>query len=247
MDQISPYSRIFYRLSPLAAVFLLAVACTSSFTEPQATRAVCGPPWTREEVDYSGQDLSAKDFSARHLRNVNFAGAKLRGANFANSCFSGGAKFAEADAEGAKYVNAAFWADFTRANLRHANFNGASLGQSFFDQADLRDSSLAHTTSPTTVFFRDADLRGADFSFSKLLGHFARADLRGANFRNADLTMANFDHANLQGADMRGAIMTDRTLAIAREGNAIVADVKIVPELDAVTCGAGCARPNQTP
>lgn len=235
-------SIIIMAVSTLAALSLAMGCAPVPVPGEIAVRAVCGPPWTRDEIDYSGQDFSGQDFSGRHLRNFNFNAATLRQANFANSCFSGGVKFRDVDAEGANYANSAFWADFTQANLQRANFEGAVLGQSFFDRADLRDASLARTSSPTSVFFRNADLRRADLSSSKLLGVFTGADLRSANFRNANLAYSTFESANIENADMRGAIMTERVLAYARAGKAIVDNVKIVPEPVAVTCGTGCSR-----
>ena len=77
------------------------------------------------------------------------------------------------------------------------------------------------------IDFRNADLRGVDFS-GAYLGHarFDGADLRGADFRGADLNRAIFAGADLREADFRGADcvrvdMEGANLALADFSNAV--------------------------
>ena len=58
-----------------------------------------------------------------------------------------------------------------------------------------------------------ADLRGADLRDADLLG----ADLRDADLRGADLRDADLRGANLRGADLRGADLPDHTFVIMGE------------------------------
>ncbi len=59
----------------------------------------------------------------------------------------------------------------------------------------------------------DADLRFADFSQADLPGAIlVRANLEGANFKQAKLTRADLSGANLRGADLRNTDMTEAVL-----------------------------------
>ncbi|WP_228841632.1 MULTISPECIES: pentapeptide repeat-containing protein [unclassified Haloarcula] len=86
-------------------------------------------------------------------------------------------------------------ADFTRSNLRDANFSSSDLSHSSFREADLSNANLSHT-SLVEVKLTNADLSSADLS---------DADLKGANLTDAKLANADLTNANLKGSVMDGA------------------------------------------
>ncbi len=109
--------------------------------------------------------------------------------------------------------------DLTGANLARANLAGANLSGSILDLADLsgadlRDSNF--TGSSGGRLFSRANLRGANFqdvnlSAAKLNG----ADICGVNLRGALLSGADLVEANLSRADLRSAYLSQANLAMA--------------------------------
>ena len=85
----------------------------------------------------------------------------------------------------------------TGADLCKADFDGASLTESTFARANLRECSLDRVEGAGVV------LRGADLVGATLVqAHLDDADLRGA-----DLTGADLRELRAHGADFRGAIL----------------------------------------
>ena len=94
-----------------------------------------------------------------------------------------------------------------RAELRHANFSGASL-----TFADLSGS----------------DASGADFTgIQSYAANFSRAQLDGANLESSDFTGANLNGAHLEKANLRGAKMEGTTFSGADMSMAILTDTDL--------------------
>lgn len=74
--------------------------------------------------------------------------------------------------------------------------------------ADLRRLDLAHAHVPPDISLRAANLRGARFDGTRLIGtDFSNSDLQGASFRGALLGGADFSGADLSGAVFDRATM----------------------------------------
>lgn len=100
-------------------------------------------------------------------------------------------------------------AKFDRSNLSYANFYGADLEEAKFKRAVLHGSNFQNAYLQKAKF-DDARLTCARFAGAKLQdAKFKKADLRGADFRGADLRDADFKDADLRGADLRGAVLDD--------------------------------------
>jgi hypothetical protein len=86
------------------------------------------------------------------------------------------------------------------AQLRRADFTGATLDGANFYDADLREAEFVLAQLQGARFF-NAQLRGASFARAQLQGaFFDHAQLQGAAFDLAQLQGAAFDSAQLQGA-----------------------------------------------
>jgi uncharacterized protein YjbI with pentapeptide repeats len=85
--------------------------------------------------------------------------------------------------------------DFAASRATDADFSGASLRQSGFQQAVLARTRMQGIEA-LGANFAQARMRGADFR---------RASLVGADFSNADLVDTMLDHANLSDATMTAA------------------------------------------
>ena len=185
-------------------------------------------------ADLSGADLSKVDLSAARLDRVVIIGARFDGANLAGASLlrpsnfstlaalpSEAASFANADLRGAK-----MFGRFTRANLRGANLEGATLapfGRTGFIEHLWRTDLLGADLSQATLTGADltytllafSNLRGANLSGAIL----KRADLSGADLTGADLTGADLTEADLEGAVLKNVRGLD-TAALARARNA---------------------------
>jgi len=164
-------------------------------------------------LDLSGLDLTGVSFRAARVNKTKFTKARLVGAIFdqtwaleANfdgadlskaSLFAAqmqGSSFRFADFSGARIAG-----DFSRANLRDANFAGADLS------ADMKNQSMGLMR----VVFRSADLEGSNFKGANL----ARADLQFAKLGGANLSGADISGAEAGGADFRAALLSDTNLS----------------------------------
>lgn len=108
-----------------------------------------------------------------------------------------------------------------KANLLSANFQGAFLRSSDFQQSRLCQANF-HRACLTGSDLTDADLENANLSASILMGvKFVRAKMKNANLRNADLTgadltgaedltMTQFEGAKLDGAQLPEYLKQDQ-------------------------------------
>lgn len=107
--------------------------------------------------------------------------------------------------------------DFTRANLKGANFSGmkicnvdfegANLEQANFEGATITSSNFRYVTGPAN--FSRASIKYTGFNHSKLGGSlFTHATLESTGFDSADLRNTNFDHSTLIAVNFYKANLT---------------------------------------
>lgn len=129
-----------------------------------------------DRADFSGAALDEATFLEATGTQTNFKGADLRNARFVAACnFEG--------------------ADFSDANMMHANLRGTRLLRASFIHTALDGADLS-----------ECDLREAHFYRAVAKDtRFVKADLRQAVFVSANLMQAILQRANVLGADFRGA------------------------------------------
>jgi uncharacterized protein YjbI with pentapeptide repeats len=97
----------------------------------------------------------------------------------------------------------------SKADLRNAIFQGASLIQADLREAKLQGANLI-AADLTGANLTKANLQKAELNGATLYkANFQGADLREANIRNADLVKTNFEHANLTGCSVYGISVWD--------------------------------------
>lgn len=195
-----------------------------------------------KEVDFLGSNLSAGNFSGSSFVQADFSGANLKNANMSYSdCSSAnfsallekasqqyfsqenGLSIPETGyflqkTEGADCTNV----DFSYANLKNTNFNGAILVDAKCIGVDAHNATFISQTSsekypnvaPETA--KAADCSGAVFSYANLKQvdfteaqlekvNFEGSDCSGAVFKNTNCSNVNFSYTNLSGANFTGA------------------------------------------
>lgn len=135
------------------------------------------------------------------LRKIHFGSANLKGANISNSdcsnCSLLGANLNNATLRGVR---------LDRAYLSESNMNSIDLSFAWLRESVLKNSHIRNGV------FLQADLTGADLSFSDLQGavfhqselndvNFTGANLKAAKFIQTDLSTVSFRQANIEGAD----------------------------------------------
>lgn len=90
-------------------------------------------------------------------------------------------------------------ADFKKAYMRLASFQGSDLRKVDFSGADLTAGKFSRT-----------NLAGANLTRANAAG----IELNGANLQNADLSYARLDAAQLRGADLTGAKLVGTNLRL---------------------------------
>jgi uncharacterized protein YjbI with pentapeptide repeats len=138
-------------------------------------------------ADLKGANFEGAVLDQAWMLNVNLTGANLKGANLFQAQLVG------ATLDRADFSNARVASDLSKASVKGARFNGASLG------ADMKNQSMGLMRG----VLRKADLEGADFTGADL----SRVDFEFASLKGANLTDANLMRASLGGADLTGAII----------------------------------------
>ena len=163
------------------------------------------------------------NLSGANLRGANLSGANLRGADLS------GANLLLTNLQRANLSRARFdiaenltFTNFTAANLTEVNFSGRQLMGANFAAADLRGADFSKAN------LSQADLRGTNFTGANLNssnlegaliidanlgggainGEDSRADLRYANLKGVNLSLATSKNPNdlkIVGADITGA------------------------------------------
>ena len=96
---------------------------------------------------------------------------------------------------------------FNRANLAHADLDGADLRGSTFEKADLREATLVRAkfqTNFTSAQLEHANLRGAT-GVVRFGGGALGAALRGTDFRGSQLAVTGIDGEPSLGDHLQGA------------------------------------------
>ncbi len=92
----------------------------------------------------------------------------------------------------------------------------------YLDNVDLSSLNLSYAN------FRDASLRGTNFSYCRLIEtDFVRADLEGSHFFKANLYGALLDQANLSNADLRNSTLWWVTLVETKLRSADISNSKV--------------------
>jgi uncharacterized protein YjbI with pentapeptide repeats len=165
---------------------------------------------TGQKIDLSGKDMSGDDLTGLDLSGANLVRADLSNANLH------GVKLVDANLTGARLANADLtFAWFIRANFTRADLHGATL------QTVVTSSGMENTPDQAATFV------AADLSDTHTTVHFSFADMRGAKFSRANMTvvMANqsmgllrteFKSCDLDGANFEGAGLGHVTFRFAR-------------------------------
>jgi uncharacterized protein YjbI with pentapeptide repeats len=163
-------------------------------------------------------DFCEADLSKAKLRGVDLSGAILRAADLSNADLSN--------------------ANLSKTNLRGVDLSGAILRAADLSNADLSNAKLSKTNlnnaklnkinpngpdlPKTMVLAIRANLSGADLREAKLCGlDLSTADLSGANLSGLDLSRfdlsgASLSRANLNGANLHGANLQGADLSRAK-------------------------------
>ncbi|MFF9868528.1 pentapeptide repeat-containing protein [Streptomyces sp. NPDC013953] len=132
------------------------------------------------------------------------------------------------------------WAFLDGADLQKADLHSANLDAAYLEGANLRRARLAGASLSATTLKR-ANLRGADVTCGGVAVDpetgevFERTDcvnlehasLDGADLRGAKMSDTNLSNATLKGADLRGADLTRSNLTNADFRGARLAGVKL--------------------
>lgn len=161
------------------------------------------------QCNLAGADLSfvratKAELALADLTSANLEGALLEHANLTQANLTGArcarAKLARANLRNAKVAEADFsGADLTHADLQRICLSTANFAGANFSHADLTECDLEGMTLPGALFDH------CNFTRAHLTGTvMPRADLRGARFREAGLAEIDWEGADLRGADLRG-------------------------------------------
>lgn len=211
------------------------------------------------DADLSKSNLSlanlseAKFINCRNLSQATLSSANLNRAKFRDVDLSK-SKLNSANLSEAKFINTDLCeADLTSANLSQAKLINTDLSKAKmyltnlekvkFRNVNFRDNELLQEAN-----FTEADLRGINFTNTKLLyipnigssmrlnkPNFSGANLRkasfnglylrSANFTNADLSQADLSKANLLNANFEGA-----NLQMTKMNQALCSEATVFPE-----------------
>jgi uncharacterized protein YjbI with pentapeptide repeats len=167
-------------------------------------------------VDISAANLYGAKMIDAYLRGARLTGAILIGAKLLRADLTDAdlsqaslnqAELHDAHLDGAKLGADLTNAEFQRAHLTGADFNGARLIGTIFAYADLQGANLT-SQYLTDAGFLGANLTGANLTAANLTG----THLRGANLTGARLVGAQLNDAWLDGADFTGADLTSARL-----------------------------------
>jgi uncharacterized protein YjbI with pentapeptide repeats len=186
------------------------------------------------ELDLAGVDFKGAKLSNTKMYGVELAGANLEGADLRDSVLDRAVitktNFKNANLENVTLLRVSIFTglerniaeapSFAGANMKNtkmsgwwdgSNFEGADLTGAVFGQPDgYREGLLASRMRLTSANFKDATLKGADFTGNQLThARFTNAKAAGAIFTGADLTMADFTGADVTGMDVTGANLAE--------------------------------------
>jgi uncharacterized protein YjbI with pentapeptide repeats len=160
-------------------------------------------------ADFSGADLEAAQLEEVQAEGIILVQARAQGLHAGDgSDFSSG-RFTDLWAPGSIWDDSSVdGADFTRAVLSDARFDGGHLQGTVFDAARLESAAF------DDAFLRDARMRCANL----LRATFERSDLGGACLEGANLYEVSFADTRLDGVMLSGANLKGTVLEQAYEG-----------------------------
>lgn len=160
------------------------------------------------EVDFGGKSLAGLTIEGSDLRRARLQGCILTGTTFIN-CNLSGTDFGRSNLRGAKFSGCYLdRADFDGADLQGAQFSGGSLRHCRFIRSDLTAVQLACQSLEACVFqksksgglvveidevLQDNVFRLCDLKKARFQGKTAETALVNWEFRNCDLTEAQFE------------------------------------------------------
>jgi uncharacterized protein YjbI with pentapeptide repeats len=149
------------------------------------------------ETDYRGKSLPAHSFVDEMLDQANFEGAKLEKANFKNATLKE-ANFKDADLTRANFEKA----NLTGANLEGANLERTRFVNANLSKAHLAGAKLHLAGS--TVYTQDLNKVKDNVPFSVSLNQIYDTNNGSLSLHEADLRNAKVE-GNLEGVDFRRA------------------------------------------
>ncbi len=159
--------------------------CALTLTIPVVgSSAYAQQPVSTDAADVSVREITQRlhraapgervDFSNRDLTYLDLSGLNFKGARFSQSDFYG--------------------TDFTGADLRRSDLSNTRLDRATLIDTDLRFANLSGATLLRPSVYRDMSNNLSDtpdFSGAQLVGTRIQANLSGARFRGADLTLSD--------------------------------------------------------
>lgn len=166
-------------------------------------------------TDFSGSAFAGATFSEQEMSRTRFSRATLPGSEFIN-CILDGADYSGALTDESSWIECKLdSADFTDARMTNTRFpGGTSLRHARFGRALLEAANL-----------RDTDLYGADFTEANLtMADFGNARAEHTTFTRSVAKYAQFIGTDLGGADLSGINMMEGSLLKARLTSANLSD-----------------------
>ena len=176
-----------------------------------------------DRVSFTGCDLTGANFSRAALTQANFGASQLADSNFSGAMCDQ-AEFYGAQAQNAIFADASLRASradsgtcfdraqFPRAQIGRANWDGVQLRGALLDGAVIDDADFSNVKAGSATF-RQVSAKGAKFAQADL----NRADLSAINLFKGSLRKTNMDgtvmrKANLYGVDFEGTQPTIASL-----------------------------------
>jgi len=178
-----------------------------------------------KKTDFRGADVTRADFTDADIQDANFAETEAHSATFEGATGKF-VNFEKADLRKSRADGSTFLerANFHKADLSEANWEGANLASSILRFATLNMTDLSSCNLPGSDFYRAvakkakfsrADLTDANMTSINLFrgdltkAKLVRTDLKGSNlfeveFLKAKVSKTNFQDANLKRTKLAG-------------------------------------------
>ncbi len=181
-------------------------------------------------ANFTSATLGMATFYNATLSNVDFSRATINGAEFSTNAAMHNMNFTASKIGTAYFSSLLYDANFTAAQLEHAefslgrlygaNFTAASLGSSDFSSMIIKRANFTAANLGSANFSSswlvNADFTAANAGVSVAAPNFSKAIIQNARFAGANLKGANFTGADLRGStdvNLTGAITTNMIYA----------------------------------
>lgn len=179
-------------------------------------------------IDFSGLNLAGLEIKANRIRHCDFSHANLSSTTFTvQSIFQ--TKFNECNLSNAIFnVESDITSvEFRNADLRNSSFEIDYISSSDFTEVDFRNTDLSEMGLSRNTFkrtiFTNANLSFVNLNhtnvreaiFRDITGECIdlwKADLKGANFQDANVSGGNFGHNDFTDSVLKGANFTEARL-----------------------------------